>query len=473
MRDRRNQIKFGTDGWRGVISDNFTFENVKVVAQAIADWINHDEAKGKKIKKVAVGYDTRFLSGEYARLIACVLAANNVIVVLSDRYITTPMLSFATKNKKLTAGVMVTASHNPAEFNGIKIKTASGGGAPKSITNKVEKLLFKNRVKEIKFEDAVSKKKIIISDFTKKYIAFLRSYIDFAKIKKMKCRVLVNAMFGSGNGYIAEILKGSSVKLEFMNNQINPSFGGLRPEPVVENLKEMLKRMKEENFSIGLVLDGDGDRIAAVAEGGNFIHPQQILGLLTLHLVQDRGWSGGVVKTIAGTTLIDKITSFLHLRLYETPVGFKYISDLMDAHNILIGGEEAGGIGYKYYIPERDGILSGLLLLEMMASRKKNIGKIIANAEKKFGKYYYLRSDLTLKGKAPDVLKLKSIKKIKGKAVTQVKDFDGLKLICEDESWLMFRASGTEPLVRIYTEATSLRRAQQLLKFGENMVRHI
>ena len=422
MQSRKKQIEFGTDGWRGVISDNFTFENVKAVAQAISDWINTEETKRKKRKIIAIGYDTRFLSEKYAEIVACIVAANKIKVILSDRFVTTPMLSFTVKNSSFTAGIMITASHNPSEFNGIKIKSSSGGAASKTITNKVEKLLFKNQIKQLSIETAKKKNLILYKNLTTAYIKFLRSYINLSKIKTLKCRVLVNAMFGSGNGYMKDILKGSSIKLEFMNNSLNPSFGGLRPEPVVENLQEMLKKMKKENYKIGLVLDGDGDRIAAVVEGGNFLHPQQILPLLALHLVKNKKLSGGIIKTIAGTNQIDKVSKHLNLPLFETPVGFKYISDLMDTEDILIGGEEAGGIGYKGYIPERDGILSGLLLLEAMAYKKSGIKKLLFEMEKKFGRYYYLRSDLKLKGKKPNVLRLKSLKEIAGNKVIDVKE---------------------------------------------------
>jgi phosphomannomutase len=280
-------------------------------------------------------------------------------------------------------------------------------------------------------------------------------------------------MYGSGNSFIAEVLKGTNVKVAFMRNNINPSFDGKQPEPVEENLEEILSRMKKEDFDIGLVLDGDADRIAGVSPGGSFIHPQKIIGLLALHLIEDRGYKGAIVKTIAGSTLQDNLAKHFALKLYETPVGFKYISDLMVKKSIIIGGEEAGGIGFKNYIPERDGTLAGLLLLEMMAYRKKPINRIIKEMENKFGRYFYLRGDLKLKGKAPDVNKLKTIKKLLGKKVIDLKDYDGVKFICEDESWLMFRASGTEPLVRVYSEAKSLARAKKLIAFGQKLIKNL
>jgi len=468
-----SEIKFGTDGWRGVISDNFTFKNVEIVAQAICEWLKRDQArKHRGAHKVAIGYDTRFLSQEYAQTVSCVLAGNNIEVLLSDTAVPTPALSFATRENRCMAGIMITASHNPAKFNGIKIKTAQGGGASKEVTDIVETYLHKTEVRKADFEDALKKKKIIREDLKADYIKFMRSYLDLKKIKNARFKVLIDAMHGSGNALSRQILQGSKVRLSLMREDVNPSFDGGKPEPVVEYLGEILKRVKKEKFDLGLVLDGDADRIAAVAPGGEFIHPQKILGLLILHLVRNRGRTGGVVKTICGTTMIDNIAKKLNLKLYETPVGFKYISDLMVAERIVAGGEEAGGMGLQDYIPERDGTLAGLLLLEMMVYERKNLKKIVTQMEKEFGRYYYERLDLKLKeGKVVDLEKYKSMKKILGKKVVDRREFDGLKLICEDESWLMFRASGTEPLVRIYAEAKSLAKAKKIIQFGANLLK--
>jgi phosphomannomutase len=276
-------------------------------------------------------------------------------------------------------------------------------------------------------------------------------------------------MHGSGNSFFAEVLKGTKIRLEFLRNSVNPSFGGSRPEPVEENLRELKERVKEDKFDLGIALDGDADRIAAVAPGGEFIHPQKILGLLALHLNQDRGFSGGIVKTIAGTTMIDHIANFLKVKLYETPVGFKYISNLMETEDIVAGGEEAGGMGVKDYIPERDGTMAGMLLIEMMVCRNKNILKILNEMEKQFGKYYYLRDDLHL-DKPVNIKKESLPEEFLGKKVIQIKDYDGIKLICEDGSWLMFRGSGTEPIMRIYAEAKILSQAKKLLSLGRSLI---
>ncbi len=457
MGNAATQIKFGTDGWRAVIADTYTLENVKILAQAVADFLGSG-------KKVAVGFDTRFMSAKFALASAVVLKSNGLQVWLSDQPIPTPALSFAVKSRQLDLGVMITASHNPAEYNGFKIKNAAGGGASQDLTKEVESLLMKNPV-----QDQAMAESITVVDLTQDYIKFIRKYIDFKKIKNKKFKVLVDAMHGSGDSFIGRVLKGSSIKLEFLRNTINPSFGGSRPEPVEENLEELKRRVKSEKFDLGIALDGDADRIAAVAPGGVFIHPQKILGLLALHLNQDRGFSGGLVKTICGSTMMDNIAKFLGIKLYETPVGFKYISNLMETQDIVAGGEEAGGMGVKGYIPERDGTMAGLLLIEMMVYRNKNILKILNETEKQFGKYYYVRQDFHL-NKRVEPKKENLPKELLGKKVVEIKDYDGIKLICEDQSWLMFRGSGTEPIMRTYAEAKSLTQAKKLLILAQEII---
>jgi len=457
MCNNASQIKFGTDGWRAIIADTYTFKNVKILTQAVADYLGSG-------KKVAIGFDTRFMSDKFAKACAVVLKSNGIAVVLSDQPTPTPALSFAVKSRKLDLGIMITASHNPAEYNGFKIKNSSGGGASEELTKEVEGLLGKTEVKDLATLD-----KSDVANIVKDYIKFIRNYIDLKKIKNKKFKVLVDSMYGSGDSFIAQVLKGTKIKLEFMRNTINPSFGGGRPEPVEENLEELKTRVKKEKFDLGIALDGDADRIAAVAPGGVFIHPQKILGLLALHLNQDRNLSGGLVKTICGSTMMDNIANFLKIKLYETPVGFKYISNLMETEDIVAGGEEAGGMGVKNYIPERDGSMAGLLLIEMMVYRNKNMLKILNETEKKFGKYYYVRQDFHLE-KRVEPKKENLPKELLGKKVVDIKDYDGIKLICEDQSWLMFRGSGTEPIMRTYAEAKSLTQAKKLLILAKEII---
>lgn len=472
QKDCQAKIKFGTDGWRAVIGDSFTFDNLKIISQATADFLNTSKKKSSKGKFiVAIGYDTRFLSEKFAEISACVFAGNGIKVILSDRATPTPTVSFAVKTNNLDLGIMITASHNPPEFNGFKIKSPTGGSADTNITGAVEKLLFKNKPKVISLNEALNKKIIIKEDLVSPYIKFLRSYLDLAKLKNSKFKVLLDCMYGSGNGYMKEVISDTSVDLEIMRGERNPYFEGKGPEPIERNLDKIINRMRNESFDLGLVLDGDADRIAAVSPGGEFIPPQKILGLLALHLKEGRKFSGGLVTTIAGSALHEHIANYLGIKLFETPVGFKYISHLMEKDNVLTGGEEAGGMGFRDYIPERDGTLAGLLLLEMMAFRNQPIDKIIKHMEDRFGRYYYLREDLKLKPQQ----KIKDIKTIRPKKlldskVVKIKDFDGIKLICEDESWLMLRPSGTEPLMRIYSESKSLEKSAKLLGVGRDLV---
>lgn len=470
MNTQNQEIKFGTDGWRGVIADVFTFKNVAIASQAIAQWINQHSQPVDGVKTVCVGYDNRFLSEEFAEIVSCVLAANGIKVYLSDTSLPTPALSFGVTRKKSVAGIMITASHNPGKFNGIKIKTPQGGAAGKDITDLVETYLHKTEVQRSTLAESKKNGSVVVLDFKAEYVKFLRNYIDFKKIKNAKFKVIQDVMHGSGRELMAEILKGTKIRLELIRTDVNPSFEGGKPEPVEEYLQELIGRMKKERWDLGLVLDGDADRVAAVEPGGKFISPQKILGLLILHLVRNRGVQGGVIKTICGTTMIDNIANKLNLKLYETPVGFKYISDLMITQKIVAGGEEAGGMGLPNFIPERDGSLAGLLLLEMMVYQKKNMKQLLADMEKEFGAYYYERLDLTIDRKACDLDKIKTIPQLLGKKVVKLQDWDGVKLTCEDQSWLMFRPSGTEPLVRIYSEAKSLKKAKDLIKFGRSLL---
>ncbi|MBF0478683.1 MAG: phosphoglucomutase/phosphomannomutase family protein [Candidatus Omnitrophica bacterium] len=463
-------IKFGTDGWRAVIADTFTFENVAIVAQAVSEWVKDDLEPIQKKKTVCVGYDTRFSSAKFAEIVATVLAANGISVFLSSSDCPTPSLSYGITRKKSVAGIMITASHNPGSFNGIKIRTKEGGVASNDVTARLEKYIGKHDVKIMKLDEAKKAKKIIMVDLQIEHAAFIRKYLDQSKIKNAKFRVLCDVMHGSGRHLMKEVLKDSSIKLTMMRDEINPWFDGGKPEPIPEYLQNTMARAKKEKFDITLVLDGDADRIGAITSDGEFVSPQKILGLLVLHLISNKGKKGGVVKTTCGTTMIDNIASGLGIDLFETPVGFKYISDLMVSRKIVAGGEEAGGMGVQGFVPERDGTLAGLLLVEMMVFYKKNLKQIVADMEKKYGRYYYERADLSLVGRKFDIDKAKALKTLLGQKVVEVKDFDGVKLVCENEDWLMLRPSGTEPLVRAYSEAKSLQRAKDLLKIGEKLL---
>ncbi len=465
-------IKFGTDGWRAIISEEFTFENVRKVAQAIADYFNAKTKKcNRAITQMAVGYDTRFLSDKYAREITEVLTANGIKVFFINKPAPTPMVCFVIKDKKLAGGVMVTASHNPPQYNGIKIKMDYAGSAESDVTLAIESLVEKNEVKKLNIDDARGKGLLELLDPSEKYIKFLRSFLDIKLLKKKRFNLLVDVMYGTGGNFIPRILENTGCRVSLLHNERNPGFGGINPEPIPQNIKEASDLMKKGGFDLGIVNDGDADRVACIRPDGEIINAGQMLSLIILHLLEGKKWKGAIAKTISNTTLLDKIAAKYNLKLYETPVGFKYISKLIREKDILAGGEESGGISVKNYMPERDGMLAGLLVLEMMAYRNKSIIQIMKAVDKEFGEFHYTRQDIhypqELKKKLFVALKEKPFGSILDKKVAKIKDFDGIKFILSDESWLLFRLSGTEPILRVYAEAPSRKKAEALLSFGK------
>ena len=470
------KIKFGTDGWRDIIGENFTFDNVKIVAQAIADYVNNDILDKEELrgKELVVGYDTRKYSEDYARTVAEVLAANNIKVILSDRITTTPAVSFAIKKRHLTGGVMITASHNPAIYNGIKYKAYYSGSADMGIINKIENNLHKTKIKSIALEEAKKKGLIKMDDLLPDQLNFITQYIDMGLLKKSNYKVLIDVMYGAGGRYMENILKETGCKADTIHSERDVKFGGINPEPVEQNLKELIKKTKNESYDIGIATDGDVDRVGCVTPDGLPVTGQYIMALLLWHFVEDRKMKGSVVTTVCGTTLLKKICEKYGLKLHETRVGFKYICDIMRQEDVLVGGEETGGIGFKNYIPERDGILSGLLLLEMMAHRKKPILEILKDMYKTFGSYYYKRlnvkCDEDKKNNLIPRLKANPLSSILDKKVVEVNTLDGIKFTCEDSSWLLFRLSGTEPIVRVYSEAADEEYAKKILDFGKKVL---
>ncbi|MGB2599386.1 MAG: phosphoglucomutase/phosphomannomutase family protein [Candidatus Omnitrophota bacterium] len=465
------KIKFGTDGWRAIISDDFTFENVGVVGQAMADFVKSKRAPIYKKKKVAIGYDTRFLSSKYAEIVGCVLAANGIKVILSDKPCPTPALSLYVKYKKLTGGVMITASHNPPEYNGIKYKGFFGGSAGSDIIDDIERRLRKTPVRSMPAGEAVKKRKIEYKDLLKLQLDHVKKYVDMKKLKKAKLKILVDSMHGTGGTYLADLLKNTNVKVDFMRANIDADFGGSAPEPNAGHLKELMRRVKKGKYDLGIATDGDADRTAVVDESGNILSGHKVMALLLLHLLENKKMKGGVVQTICGTVLINKICKEYGLKMHETPVGFKYICDLMTKKRILIGGEETGGIGYLNHIPERDSFLTALLVIEAMISYKKSLKKIVEGINKKYGSYVYERADYIFSGskrkKLVQGMEKTPLSKVLNKKVTEINDSDGVKFICEDGSWLLLRLSGTEPKLRIYSETNSQKKSLEYLKFGK------
>lgn len=465
-------VKFGTDGWRAIISEDFTFDNVRLVSQAIADHF-----KKEKDATLAVGYDWRFLSEKYAELVVEVLAGNGIKVIFSDKAVPTPFVSLVIRNEKLTGGIVVTASHNPPVYNGIKIKASYGGSADVDITKSVESMLGKNKIKSVPVKEGVKAGLVKKTDMKSDYMDFIKSYIDIGILKKAKFNILVDSMYGVGSGYIKELLKDTPIKVTEMRAERNPLFGGINPEPIPKNLESVFNKMKDGKYDLAIVNDGDADRISAVMPKGGYLSAGQIMALLLLHFIEDKKWTGEVVKTISNTTLIERIVKKYKLKLHETPVGFKYICRLILERDILIGGEESGGIAVKDYMPERDGILLGILLIEMMAHRKKGILQIMSEVEKEYGKFCYKRIDMDYpddkKKKLMEFLEKTPPKEILKKPVKEMKNYDGYKFILEDDSWLILRLSGTEPILRVYAEASSDELAEKYLEFGKNIVLNI
>jgi alpha-D-glucose phosphate-specific phosphoglucomutase len=480
-------IRFGTDGWRAVIARDFTFDNVRIVAQAIADYINSTSmltmrprpraqspvSKGQP--RIVVGYDRRFMSDIYADIISRVLAANNIRVLLTSAPTPTPAVSFAIKTKALAGGVIVTASHNPPVFNGIKFKTLLANSADREITAAIERLLGKTAPRSIGMDQARKTGRVEAIDAGVDYVDFLKRYVDISKIKRSGNRILVDCMYGSGIGYMEAVL-GKSEHLMSIRCAADPLFGGISPEPIPRNLAYPSSYIRNNKFDLCVALDGDADRIGALRPDGKFITSGQIISLILLHFLRHRGLTGDVVKTISGTTLIEKICSKHNLTLFETPVGFKYISALMLKENILIGGEESGGIGFCGYIPERDGILSALLLMEMLAYSRKGIGHIMKDMDREYGSFCYDRVDMHYPVKKAAAL-IKGIEHdppniVAGKKISKLKTYDGIKFIFKDSSWLLLRSSGTEPVIRIYAEAASRKEVRRLLSAGKRIIRY-
>jgi alpha-D-glucose phosphate-specific phosphoglucomutase len=475
---RKNGIKFGTDGWRGLIADDFTFENLRTVAQACAGYFNK---QFKPPRRIIIGYDTRFLSHKFAQSAAEVLAANGIKVYLSDRPSPTPATSLNIRLMGLNGGLIITASHNPGRFNGLKIKTRFGSPADQAITQKVEAFLYKNRVKTISLEEGVETKKIEVVNPIPRYIETVRKYLDLDLLKNCGLKVAAEAMHGAGNSYHGDVLKGTKVKLDIINSEPNPSFEGLKPEPLPHNMPRLMEIMKKGNYDIGIAIDGDADRVGAVAPGGRFITPGEIMCLIALHFIENRHWRGALVRNIAGPTLMSKIARHYNLKFFETPVGFKHIAKLMQRENVLVGGEESGGIGVKNYIPERDGILTGLLLVEMMQQEKKPILALLDDMEKRFGKFRYHRQDIEIPLKTRQKVVSALFAKLQGRnagtifkrKISEVTIKDGLKFIFADESWLLIRPSGTEPILRVYSEARSDKEARVLINTVDSVVKSI
>lgn len=460
------KIKFGTDGWRGVISDDFTFENLIIVTQATAKYYNNHP----KIKNgLVIGYDARFMSDEYARLVARVLASNGIKVILADNMVSSPMVSLAAKEMNLAGGVMITASHNPPKYNGFKIKGDFGGSAHPEMVSEIEKLLDENEklFKPKPFDQLTNEGLIQLFDLRTFYKNYLLQKFDINKIKQSKLKIIYDSMYGSGQNFLNDLLG-----IDEIHNVYNPSFGGVNPEPLEENLKELSETIKKGNYDLGIAVDGDADRIGAINEKGNFVDSHKIFSLLLKYLYEKKNLRGLVVKTFSTTEMLNKMCAKYGLEITVTPVGFKHVCKLMTEKDVLIGGEESGGIGVKIHIPERDGIFLGLLMAELLIDYKMPLSSLVQSLEDEFGPHKYKRIDIhTSEERKQEILnicKSGKIKTLNGYEVKSMSDLDGYKFFV-DGGWLLIRASGTEPILRFYSEADSFEKVQKLLDAGINL----
>lgn len=483
-------IHFGTDGWRAVISDTFTYSNLRMVAQAIADAVasEHWDKSGNggqagEARKIVVGFDTRFLSDRYAGEVARVLSANGFTVLLAQSDAPTPTISYAVKHHQALAGVMITASHNAPRYNGVKLKGAFGGSALPEQCRRVEVYINDNEQRArgpnlMDFDKAREMGLIQKFNPLPAYFDHLRTLIHTDIIADAPQRFVVDSMYGSGRGVIKAFLQGTGCEVAEIRSEMNPGFGGVHPEPIAKYLGPLASAISSGMGDFGLCTDGDADRIGAMDERGNFVDPHKIMALALKYLVEKRGMDGAVVRTVSTTRMIDRLAKRYGLALYETPVGFNHIADYMMSENVLLGGEESGGISFKGHIPEGDGPLMGLLLVEMIAASRKTLYELVNDLLAEVGPAFYARTDLRLsrpvaKAEMTEFLTAQAPAEIGGEKVNEISQRDGIKYILADDSWLLIRPSGTEPVLRVYAEGRTPERLKALLDYGEQVARTV
>ncbi len=467
-------VKFGTDGWRGIIADDFTFANVRVAARAIAHYVleHEDPTRG-----VCIAWDTRFGSESFARVVAEVLASAGIPVTLADRITPTPALSFAVRERKAAGGVMITSSHNPAQWNGVKYKASYGGSGAPSIIASIETYLGKP------LPSAATPAPIGSVDFLPDYVAAIERFVDLPAIKASGSRFLLDCMYGAGRGVVSGIFARAGIPYVEIRGDINPAFPGINPEPILPHIALSQRAVVEHACDAGFITDGDADRIGAVDEHGNVVDAHKIFSVLLKWLLDRKGWPGDVTRAFNTTKMLDRISAKYGRTLHEHGIGFKYVCDLMLAKDILIGGEESGGVGISRHLPERDGMLNSLLLAQVMADEKKTLGQLVAALQQEFGEHQYGRIDMHIH----DDLKISAIARAKagvpdiaGMKVLRMETLDGIKFFLENpacagkpnaaETWLLLRASGTEPLLRVYCESCSVDSVNQVLDAARQFV---
>jgi phosphomannomutase len=468
------QIKFGTDGWRAVIAEDFTFANVERVAQATADYWSAHPVPGTE-RKVVIGYDRRFLSDQFARRAAEVFAGNEFHAVLTAQPTPTPAVSFGVKARRAVGGVMITASHNPPIFNGFKLKAHFGGSAEPAMCQAVEALLDANPVRRSSLGKVGVPHRI--TDIRPAHYAAIKKLVDFRLIARSKLRFAHDALFGVGAGCFAGLLAGTSCRVTTLNGQHDPYFGGINPEPVPQNYGPSSAYLRAHPHDLCLVTDGDADRVGGMDGRGNPLSTHQIICLLLHHFLINRGARGRMIKALTTTSMVDKMCAAHGLELVETGVGFKYICAEMLKGDFILGAEESGGIGFPGHVPERDGILAGLMLLELLATERVTVNKLIAKLEKEYGPHRYSRLDtpfpLEKRAALMEFCQRNPPAKLLRSTVVDVKTYDGVKFVAQDGAWLMLRGSGTEPILRLYAEARSDADARNLLKIGVRLTRQV
>lgn len=467
----KSSIQFGTDGWRAEIGEGFTFDNVRRVSAAIAEYVREE---GDPRRGLLVGYDTRFLSPEAAAVAAEAIAARGVPVTLSDRPTPTPAVSYAVVERKSAGAVVVTASHNPSGWNGIKFKAPYGGSALPSIMQRIE-----HHLDQLDSGGAVKRRRRGAHrqtlNLVAPYLERLKSTIDFRAIRSSGRGFVIDPMFGAARGVISGLFGEAGVPCTEIHGEHNPLFPGLNPEPIEPHVGDLQRAVKDGNYDAGFATDGDADRVGAVDRDGSFIDSHKIFSILLLHLAEDLKLSGEVVKTFSTTDMIDRLAARYHLPLTITPIGFKYICELMLKRDVLIGGEESGGIAIKGNPPERDGILNSLLLAEVMARRDRTLGELVSGLSKEFGPHVYSRVDLEV-GR-PAMMRLLAhlrhhrFRRIAGRRIASTESLDGFKMLFEPSGWLLVRPSGTENLLRLYAEAPTRDEVNELLGAAEALAR--
>ena len=464
-------IKFGTSGWRGLIARDFTFENVRLATQGIADYLNSQvrdpqSAIGGRKPVVILGHDTRFLGREFSLAAAEILTASGLIPQLCQRDAPTPVIAHTIRNRKAIGGINMTASHNPAAYQGLKFSTCNGAPATPEVTHQIETNIARLLKQNWHFKAAVVGT-FRCREFNPQpaYFKQLRGLVDFGAIRKARLKIAVELMFGTGRGYLDALLEGAGARVTVFHNELNPLFGGHHPEPNAEGMAAVSRYVRSGKAQLGLGLDGDADRFGIVDKNGAWLTPNQVLALALYHLKKNRRWTGAVVRTVATSHQVDAVAHLLGVKVYETPVGFKYIGALMEREPIIVGGEESGGLSVKGHVPEKDGILACLLMAELVATEKKSLGQILSQLEKQTGEFHTDRINVRIPPEKIEALLgklaggLDSIGPIK---VDKFVTTDGYKFLLPNGEWVAFRASGTEPLIRCYLEAKSAAQLDKL-----------